>query len=317
MKRKLLIVGYGSIGARHARLAAALNADVACVTARDGVPWQSFQSLANALVRYRPDHVLIANATAGHAQTLRELERAGFPGGVLVEKPVFATLDDTPSLPGLNVFVAYNLRFHPLIQRLRESLLSRRLYSASFYAGHYLPQWRPERDYRLSYSTRRSQGGGVLRDLSHEIDLALWLCGPAQRISAIGGHFSDLEIDSDDIFSTLAVHERCSSVSISLNYLDRVPRRVIVINAEGLSVQLDLVAGLLTLNGEADARLACSRARDQTYAAQLQAFFANDASTLCGLDEGRDVVRFIAAAESAAAMRCWTYPGAGLARDLQ
>lgn len=302
---RILIVGYGSIGARHSRIAAGLGMRVACVSANADCPFQRFDSVAGAIESFAPDRVVIANATAKHAVTVSELARTGFDGGVLIEKPVYSFPDETPELGKMRAYVAYNLRFHPLVQILREKIGDQPvLYSASFSAGQYLPQWRPGTDYRQSYSSSVQQGGGVLRDLSHEIDLALWLCGPAQRVAALGGHFSDLEICSDDVFSMLSVNQRCPSVSISINYLDRVPRRLVALNGLGLSAVLDFVNGSLTINGEL-MRVAVDR--DVAYTSQLEAFVDDDTSILCSLAEGVDVVRFIGAAENAVTRNTWIH----------
>lgn len=301
---RILIVGYGSIGARHSRIAAEQGMQVACVSANTDCPFLRFDSVADAIVSFAPDRVVIANATARHASTVSELARTGFDGGVLIEKPVYSTPGEIPELGKMRAYVAYNLRFHPLVQVLREQILPLPgLYSASFVAGQYLPQWRPGTDYRRSYSASVEQGGGVLRDLSHEIDLALWLCGPARRVAALGGHFSDLQISSDDVFSSLSVNQRCPLVSIGINYLDRVPRRSISLNGPGLSAMLDLVNGSLTINGEVT-RVAPER--DATYVSQLEAFVGDDISTLCTLAEGVDVVRYIDAAGNAITRGTWT-----------
>ncbi|MGG1946696.1 Gfo/Idh/MocA family oxidoreductase [Trinickia sp. NRRL B-1857] len=298
----LLVVGHGSIGARHGRLAAALGAKVAYVTSQACEPFPRYASIAQALAETRPRHVVIANATSYHAQALQALADAGFDGQVLVEKPFCGTLDEMPAMLPFQVCVAYNLRFHPLVHALRDALAARPLHSANFYAGQYLPQWRVGTDYRASYSANKHQGGGVLRDLSHEIDLALWICGRARSITAVGGHLSNLEIDSDDVYSILSSHERCAAVAISINYLDRTPKRVLTINARDLTATVDFVGGTLTLNDEVTVRHV---ERDVTYQEQLKAFFANDPSTMCDLDGGREVMRLIAAAETAAANRCW------------
>ncbi|CAD6540464.1 hypothetical protein LMG28727_03771 [Paraburkholderia kirstenboschensis] len=300
---RILIVGYGSIGARHSRIAAALGMQVACVSANTDCPFQRFESTADAIVRFAPDRIVVANATARHADTVREIARAGFDGGLLIEKPVYGFPDETPEVGNMRAYVAYNLRFHPLVQALREHVARLPvLYSASFHAGQHLPQWRAGTDYRRSYSASVEQGGGVLRDLSHEIDLALWLCGPADRVAALGGHFSDLEIRSDDVFTTLSANRRCPAVSIGINYLDRMPQRSISLNGPGLTAVLDLVNGSLTVNGELTRM---ETERDATYTAQLEAFVRDDTSTLCTLAEGVDVVRFIGAAENAAARSTW------------
>lgn len=299
---RLLVIGYGSIGARHGRIAASLGADVACVSRNEGCPFPRFADIAQALDQFDPDRILVANATAHHAETLKALAQAGFDGGVLIEKPVFGEQSAAVDATGMRAYVAYNLRFHPLVQTLRERLAGAPLFSASFCAGQYLPQWRPQSDYRNAYSASKAMGGGVLRDLSHEIDLSLWLCGAAHALTALGGHYSDLEIDSDDVFSTLSAHARCPAVSVTINYLDRMPRRVIAINAPDCSAVVDLVNGSLTINGETQH---VQLERDVTYRAQMEAFFRDDVSTLCTLNEGIEVVRFITAAEAAASARSW------------
>jgi len=302
---RILIIGYGSIGARHSRVAASLGMNVACVSGNLECPFPRFESISAAIERFTPDRVIIANPTAQHAQSLRDLQTSGFTGPVLIEKPVFSGIENATVSGDCPVYVAYNLRFHPLVQQLRALLAELELHTAVFQAGQYLPQWRPASDYRQSYSARAHMGGGVLRDLSHEIDLALWLCGPSQRVAALGGHFSDLQIDSDDAYSMLSVNERCPSVSILINYLERIPRRQININGRDLSISLDLINGTLSRNSEVT-QIAVER--DVTYIAQLQAFADQDTSSLCTLQQGLEVVRFIDAAEQASSTHRWITP---------
>jgi predicted dehydrogenase len=261
-----------------------------------------YASIDQALARFVPDRVIVANETARHAQALEALCAAGFSGPVLVEKPVFSHGTEQPALPGLTIYVAYNLRFHPLVLQLHSVLAGFELYSAVFQAGQFLPQWRPATDYRNSYSAQAARGGGVLRDLSHEIDLALWLCGPMRRVAACGGHFSQLEIDSEDCFAMLAVHDRCQSVSIQVNYLDRMPRRQISINAPGITCSVDLISGIFARNAEIT-QLTVDR--DASYLAQLEAFLADDCTFLCTLQDGLAVLAFIERAEQAASSFTW------------
>ena len=100
------------------------------------------------------------------------------------------------------------------------------------YAGQYLPHWRPNIDYRDSYSSKKSQGGGVLLDLSHEIDYLNWLLDGTEEVMAVGGKLSALEIDSDDLYQISLKTKKCDLVQVELNYIDKVLRRYIIINTD-------------------------------------------------------------------------------------
>ena len=307
---RVLVVGYGSIGARHARLAAEMGHDVACVTANGACPHPVVPDVASAVAKLRPGLVVVANRTADHLETLQHLAGAGYAGAVLVEKPVFAAMPETlPELAG-PVFVGYNFRLHPVLGRARAAVAGRDVLAARFHVGQYLPDWRPGTDYRACYSASRAQGGGVLRDLSHELDAALWLLGPWRRVTALGGHVSGLETDADDCFQLLVEAERCPAVSIHVDCLRSPARRGFDLVGEGFAVRGDLIQGELETGDEVH-RFDCGR--DDTYRAQLAAALraadGGDPGVLCTLDEALDTLRLIEAAERAAQLvddgGCW------------
>jgi predicted dehydrogenase len=299
---RVLVIGYGSIGKRHARLLAESGATVACVTRNRECPFTLYPSIAGAVTAFRPSHVLISNETVRHAPALEELGASGWRGPVLVEKPLFDGTQPFVPPSGMTLSVAFNLRFHPLVAALKSRLAGRELHSAAFYVGQYLPDWRPHEDYRQSYSASRAAGGGVLRDLSHELDLAACFCGPLQKVVGLGGKFSGLEIDSDDVFHILATAERCRAVNIVLNYLDRPARRVLTLNGPALTVVLDFIAGTLMVNDEL---IMAKPERDATYTAQIADFLRGEDSTVCSFSEGRHVDSVIAAVETSVRDRCW------------
>lgn len=298
---RILVIGYGSIGARHARILTEQGHEVRCVTRCTDVPYSVFSSPRTALTEFRPEMAIVSNATVDHLSTLQELADAGFKKPVLVEKPLFNSIPG--ALPNLtDVYVAYNLRFHPMIHRIRDIIAGKSLLSARFHVGQYLPDWRPGRDYATTYSANRDLGGGVLRDLSHELDLALWLTGPWQRVAALGGRFSSLAIDSDDVFSLLLSTRHCPVVSIHMDYLNRPPRRGIEINTDDLSLYADLIHGRLHVNSDVEEFLV---ERDASYASQLWSITQGETSHHCTYEQGMDVMRLIEAAEHSATHGAW------------
>lgn len=295
-----LVIGKGSIGARHARVLAGLGVRTAVVSRRPGEG--EFVDLGMALAVARPDYAVVATETTDHRRVLDALAEAGFSGSVLVEKPLFARDESLPRHDFAALLVGYPLRFHPALRALRDRLEGERVLSAQLYVGQYLPDWRPGRDYRKVYSAKTAQGGGALRDLSHELDLAQWLFGPWLGLGALGGTWSDLEIDADDVFVLLAEFTRCPAATIHLNYLDRGRRREILVNTATHTHTLDLVAGALRC--DTGAPEAFSVDADHLLRSMHVAAL-NGETDVCSADGGRQVLAMIGAAEQAAAERRW------------
>jgi len=301
--RRALIVGQGSIGRRHAGWLAALGLDVAAVSARGAAGGARFADLAAGLSGHRPDHVVIANETGAHAAALRALAQAGFAGGVLVEKPLVAgaaELGAVGALPRLHV--AYQLRFLPVVAALRRALAGERVLTAGFRVGQHLDSWRPGRASRDAYSAWRGRGGGALRDLSHELDLALWLLGPWRRVAALGGRLAEVTADADDAWSILLESASGTVASLQLDLLDRPGERRIALQTATRTLRADLLAGRLMIDDRGEDHVA---APDSSYLAMHRAVLGDAAGEPCTASEGIAVVGLIDAIERAAARRGW------------
>lgn len=302
-----LVVGYGSIGARHARLLRQLGCRTAVVSRQpaDTLPVDNgpyYPSVEEAIAAERPSYVVVANETSRHLSTLTALADAGYEGTVLVEKPLFDRSRAVPDQRFAAAFVGYDKRFHPVLGALRARLSDQRAISAQVYVGQYLPDWRPGTDYRTGYSAHAALGGGVLRDLSHEFDYLGWLFGPWRRIAAVGGRLGSLEIDSDDCWAVLMSFARCPMATVQLNYLDRAGRREIIVNTEAHTYRADLAGGRLDCDGVVED---FAVDRDATFVAEHEAALATDDRVLCSLAEGLSVVDTVEAVEQAARDGRW------------
>ena len=306
-KPTVLIWGCGSIGTRHARLALELGASVFGVSSRNDLPFPSVRDLSDLPKNFSPDVTIIATPTALHAEHLRAVAHLN-ARLTLVEKPLVTTAKEIgPWLTKAQrqrTFVAYNLRFHPGVQRLQMLLQGKKLLMLQLHVGQYLPSWRPGQDYRQSYSASRQLGGGVLRDLSHELDLACMLAGPWNRVAALSGHVSHLQIESEDSVTVLAEHAGCPQVSIHLDSLQTPARREIVAVLEDGGVSLNLLNGRLGYDGKEEC---CHAERDTAYRGQMQAALSGETEFLCSCSQGLDVVSYIDAIEAAAAKQEWVW----------
>ena len=302
--RVCVVIGYGSIGARHARVLESLGCDVHVVSRRGHVYPRSYADIPAALSSRAFDYAIVANETSRHAATLRALEAGGFAGTVLVEKPLANPGDQVETPVRCVTVVAYQLRFDPMMRKLHELLQGETIVSAEIRACSYLPGWRPHRDYRLTESASAQAGGGVLRDMSHELDYALWLLGPWRRVSAIGGRLGRLDIDSDDSWAVLFETACCRSVLLSMNYLDRREERWMIVNTERGTIKADIYNRTLARNGEL-LFTGTSADVDQTYVDEDRALLSGDIRDFCSFDEGVAVVKMIDAIETASREGRW------------
>lgn len=287
---KCLVIGFGSIGQRHARVLNEMGHEVAVLS---GAPVQTYpchSALNPALHSFEPDYVVVANDTGKHAETLDQLAELSYQGITLVEKPLAATNSQLKRTPTGPVHVGYILRFHPALKQLKAYLGASTLWSLTAYCGQYLPDWRPGRDYRQSYSARPDEGG-VIRDLSHELDYVQWLAGSWQRTVSAGGRVSNLEISSEDCVSILANCEDCPLVTVHINYLDRLVSRRIVVNGPFGTATADLIASTLSINGE---EMSFQFDRDALIREQhVAAMSHTNVHKVCTLDEAQTTMQWI------------------------
>ena len=211
---KLLVVGVGSIGRRHAANLRALDAGPVSVTDSDGgrlahvareLDVRAVPDLAAGL-EAGPDGVIVCTPTHRHLGVARAAVEAG--AHVFVEKPLAPSLDGVDRLAeaaarhGRHVYVGCNMRFHPGIATVRTALAGGAVGRArSYYARfiHALSNRRPPgQDYRDTYSARRAEGGGVILDGVHELDYLRWLEGEVAGVDAWAARVSDLEMDVED-----------------------------------------------------------------------------------------------------------------------
>jgi predicted dehydrogenase len=295
------ITGAGSIGQRHQRLLQELGHEVIVIS--ESSKSAKYKSLSDALTQEDFQYVVLASQTSQHFADLSVLIEKSFVGSVLVEKPIFDRSEKLKPNRFKLLAVGYNLRFHPAIIWLKETLPQLgAISSANLYVGQYLPTWRPDSDYRNSSSAKIDSGGGALRDLSHELDLVQYIFGDWNRLTAIGGKFSDLEIETDDTFSILMQTDRCSAVSVQMNYSDRLRQRLITVNGNNGTIQIDLVRNSATFNNN---QKSFNVQPDSTYVSQHNAVIHNQDLSICSLADALKVVATIEAVEKSAKKSKW------------
>jgi CMP-N,N'-diacetyllegionaminic acid synthase len=293
---KALIVGYGSIGQRHYDVLSSMRVfdAIHVVTSQMLQDITTFKTLESVCDIKSYDYFVIASETNKHLSQLIYLDTHVKNKTILCEKPIFDTYQNT-QLPNNAIYVGYVLRFHPIFEQLKSLLGTETPIAVSIRAGSYLPSWRPQRDYRTLYSASKEQGGGVLLDLSHEIDYAQWLFGPLSLLGAYQSKISDLEIDSDDITVITAQTSHNASITITLDYISKIPLREIVIHTNTQTLIVDMIANTLkigALDGEIETITLEPFERNELFI-KMHHSALSDKTDLCTLSEGLSVMKTI------------------------
>lgn len=267
---RALLTGAGSIGRRHAENLRRLvpDARISCVCRSEASrAWavafgaQPFPSVEAALEQ-DVQLAVVCGASSSHAGDLELLMPAA--RALYVEKPVVTTpsalqavqraLDAGWNKPSV---VGCNLRYLGALARLKQALdqgAAGRCVHASLRVGQWLPDWRPQRDWRAGYSAHRSQGGGVIFDLVHELDSAILLFGSVDRGQAAAGSLSSLGLEADDTAAITLLMRSGLPVQVTLDYVSRVPLREYVVVGDEATLRLDVVGRQLSVAGPGGSR---------------------------------------------------------------
>jgi predicted dehydrogenase len=269
---------------------------------------RSFDTLEDA-VKIGLDGAIICSPAVVHARQAGLLLGKGV--SVLIEKPVDASLSNAKHLVEIAgrshgvCVVGYVFRHHPgflHIQRRVKSGDLGELIGVRAEARSFLPEWRPGRDYRNTVSAKSSLGGGVLRELSHELDYVSELFGPIVSVNAAVTRTGLLDIDVEDRAEILMENASNAPISVYLDFCSRVARRELHAWFTKGELTWDILSNRITevdLNGNITQQT-LQITRDELFIRELGHFFdcvEREVPPVCPIEDGLRVLRLIAAAE--------------------
>jgi predicted dehydrogenase len=291
---KIVIIGYGSAGRRHARIINNnfKNIEINILTKQRVKKFRSFKNL-NEIKKINPDYIIIASETIKHLNQLKYLEKNFKNKKILIEKPLFHKSNNL-IFKRNNIFINYNLRFNPYIQKLKKFLDKKFIYDIKLITNSYLPNWRKNISYKKNYSVDKSKGGGVILDLSHDIDIIMSLFNKVSINYASFGRKSNLTKNSED-FLYLNARSNKVNISLDINYYSRNELRLIFVDGRNFSLNLDLKNNIfkLCVNNKIY-KITKKYSQDFTFLKTHEAIISGkNSKSLCKIEDGKKVLRFI------------------------
>ena len=324
----VLVVGLGSIGKRHLTNIFRVDSGARVTVWHQSGRLHPDESLHPGVevvntfddaIRANPQVAILSNPASAHVQTAVSLAELGIH--LLIEKPLSNRLDRIEQLVAtcrehsVQVMLGYNFRFYQPLMVMRQAMLNQAIGKVLFAraeVGQYLPDWRPGQDYRQVVSARQDLGGGVLLELSHEVDYSRWFFGEVAAVSATVQRIGRLEIDVDDYAEMILEYDSGIFQSIHLDMLRRAPKRVFEINGENGILVWDGIShevSLFSAEKRHWSKIFTDDAldRNEMYLAELRHFFAcvrQNCQPAPGLLDGIQALEVIFAAQRAEERGC-------------
>ena len=233
MKFKIVIIGFGSIGKKHLKALISLNGNfrIFILTSQKitKLPKGVERNLTNIneIFSINPNIALISSPATTHIKYANLLIEKNI--NLFIEKPI-ANKVDKSLLSLINKYkkknspimlIGYQLRFNNSLKFLKNQLGRKKIgniISVRCEVGQNLKDWRSTVHYSKSVSAKKSLGGGVLRELSHDIDYIIWLFGKIKWIKSSIYKKSKLNIDVEDtVFLNLGAYSGNKDTLVNLN----------------------------------------------------------------------------------------------------
>ncbi len=212
MTYRFALIGCGRISKKHHDALQSLpHAEIAavCDIQRDraesagkrlGVPW--YTDYHEMLEKETVDVVSILTPSGMHAEhTIDVVQRYG--KHVVCEKPMALRLSDADQMikacdaARVHLFIVKQNRYNKPVQKLRQALDAGRLGRIAL--GTVRVRWSRDQKYYDQDAWRGTwaqDGGVVVNQASHHIDLLLWMLGePLSVMAKNGTYFSNIEVD--------------------------------------------------------------------------------------------------------------------------
>ena len=261
---KVGIIGYGSIASKHIGILSNLCplAKFHVLSSRQLSPIRSentvtFHSEIDSFMAVDLSMAIIASAASRHITFFQQILDKGLP--TLVEKPIAASATDARKMEAVAKIatfppvVGYNIRFSNAFQSVANVIKKGMLgtvFCVQAVVGQNLENWRPGRDLKSTVSSSRQEGGGVLRELSHEIDYLCYLFG---EITHVNGSLGKRKFKSFDVEDTALLLLSCNfnndalPISLNMDFTRHDCSRHCYVIAERGTLHWDALNGIVSI----------------------------------------------------------------------
>jgi predicted dehydrogenase len=251
MINRVLIIGTGSAGRKHFSIVRKIlpQSEIKFFSRTN----KTYLTEVSQIKSFKPNITILANPSSKRLKIIKFLTK--IKTDILIEKPLASNFIEATKVykilkkNKIKSSVGYNLRFYKPLQIIKKIILSKKLGKINFIraeVGSYLPNWR-NLNYKHTVSSSKLLGGGVLNELSHEIDYLEWIFGKFSSVFSNIQKRSKLDINVEDTGNIIFLLKNKTPISLSIDFCRRDKIRSCYISGEKGSVRLNLLSGILEI----------------------------------------------------------------------
>ena len=219
---KCIIIGFGTIGKRHAKNFLNLKCEVFVwsrsiqrnqkINKTNKINKIKFTNNLDETIE-NVDFAVICTNTSTHLKYI--LKCLDFKKNIYLEKPITNKINEIKKITNhknfkkVKIQVGCQLRSDPQILKIKKIISKKilgKIITYKSYVGQNLNLWR-EKEAKKYYSAYKKYGGGVYWDLIHDIDLAYYLIGDFNIIKSVSTKLSNITYDADDYCNLIIKHK--------------------------------------------------------------------------------------------------------------
>ena len=208
--------------------------------------------------KIKPNISFVCNPSSNHIDFSMFLANLG--SHIFLEKPLSNNFKNLKKLKEIIIkkklifYVGYQMKFHPLLIKVKKIIDEKtygNLLSIKSNFGEYLEYFHRYENIKDTIYGKKKYGGGVILEISHEIDYLLWLVGrKPKKIKSLFSKLSQLPINVEDICLSVMTFEKYNKnilVSLNLDLLQFDSERNLTLIFEKSIIRINLTNNVLKI----------------------------------------------------------------------
>ena len=250
-KINYLIIGNGSIANRHIKIIKKIDLkSIIYVFIRSKKKFENnskkikYINFLNEELCKKIDYFYICSPASTHNNYLFKFIEYK-KSKIFIEKPLgisSLTIEEKKIVMSHKhrIFIGYNMRFMKIIQYMKKIVRSSNIFLIKIDTSNNLKYWR-KTDYEKSVTALKNKGGGIILELSHELDYLFSIFKSLKIKYSFNSKLSDLKIDVEDTLHMHLFSMDKTNIILNMNMFSSLQERTIKVFTKDKVYLLDLI----------------------------------------------------------------------------